>query len=256
MPRRTIDITVPDLTGKRAVVTGASDGMGLGIAERLAAAGAEVIMPVRNRRKGEAAIAPDPARASRPPKVSLRNLDLSSLESVAALGDTLPRRGTADPHPDQQRRRHDPARPAGHRGRLRAAVRHQPLGHFALVAHLLPLLQGGSRPGDLADQHRRAPGRHQLGRPELGTPLPRAARLQPIQDRVRAVRPRTRPPQPGRRLGHHKQPRPSRRRTHEPARGPSRARPRRGHHRVRGSSARCPPAASCSAPSRPRSCPR
>ncbi len=46
MPRKNLDITVPDLSGKRAVVTGASDGMGLGMAARLAAAGAEVLMPV------------------------------------------------------------------------------------------------------------------------------------------------------------------------------------------------------------------
>ena len=56
MPRRPIDITVPDLAGTRAVVTGASDGIGLGIATRLATAGAEVLLPVRNPRKGEAAI--------------------------------------------------------------------------------------------------------------------------------------------------------------------------------------------------------
>ena len=42
MPRGTIDIAIPDLAGRRALVTGASDGMGLGIAERLAAAGADV----------------------------------------------------------------------------------------------------------------------------------------------------------------------------------------------------------------------
>ncbi|MCZ9341861.1 short chain dehydrogenase, partial [Streptomyces sp. TRM76130] len=39
MPRTPIDITVPDLSGRRALVTGASDGIGLGIATRLAAAG-------------------------------------------------------------------------------------------------------------------------------------------------------------------------------------------------------------------------
>lgn len=43
MPSKTIDITLPNLTGKRALVTGASDGMGLGMTTRLAAAGAEVI---------------------------------------------------------------------------------------------------------------------------------------------------------------------------------------------------------------------
>lgn len=88
MPRGRPDIDVPDLSGRRAVVTGASDGIGLGIAARLAAAGAEVLMPVRNPRKGEAAIArireADPAA-----DVSARELDLSSLASVAALGDAL-----------------------------------------------------------------------------------------------------------------------------------------------------------------------
>src|SRR3954451_5120942 len=88
MRRTPIDITLPDLSGKRAVVTGASDGMGLGIATRLAAAGAEVIMPVRNPRKGESAIA-EIERTVPDAQVSLRTLDLSSLESVAALGDTL-----------------------------------------------------------------------------------------------------------------------------------------------------------------------
>nr|WP_319680595.1 hypothetical protein [Streptomyces sp. AK02-01A] len=56
MARTTLDITVPDLTGKPAVVTGASDGVGLGLAGRLALAGAEVVMPVRNPVKGAAAV--------------------------------------------------------------------------------------------------------------------------------------------------------------------------------------------------------
>ena len=47
MPRTPIDITVPSLAGKRALITGASDGMGLVMATRRAAAGAEVHMPLR-----------------------------------------------------------------------------------------------------------------------------------------------------------------------------------------------------------------
>jgi len=56
-PRTRADIDVPDLSGKRAVVTGASDGIGVAIALRLARAGAEVLLPVRSAAKGEAATA-------------------------------------------------------------------------------------------------------------------------------------------------------------------------------------------------------
>ena len=56
MSRRRPDLTVPDLTGKRAVLTGGSDGIGLVIARRLAVAGADLVLPVRNRDKGEAAV--------------------------------------------------------------------------------------------------------------------------------------------------------------------------------------------------------
>ncbi|WP_214105131.1 SDR family oxidoreductase [Acrocarpospora catenulata] len=142
MPRQAIDITIPDLTGKRAIVTGASDGMGLGIAARLAAAGAEVIMPVRNPRKGENAIAR--IRQSVPnAKVSLRSLDLSSLESIAALGDTLREEG----HPihiliNNAGVMTPPSRQTTADGfELQFGTNH--LGHFALVGHILPLLRAG-----------------------------------------------------------------------------------------------------------------
>ncbi|MFD7025251.1 SDR family oxidoreductase [Promicromonospora sukumoe] len=142
MPRTPIDITIPGLAGKRALVTGASDGMGLVIARRLAAAGAEVILPVRNRAKGEAAITK--IESSVPTaKLSLRSLELSSLESVASLGDTL--RTEGDPihllinnagvmtPPDLQR--------TADGFELQFGTNH--LGHFALVAHLMPLLRAG-----------------------------------------------------------------------------------------------------------------
>ncbi len=142
MPRRTIDITVPDLTGKRALVTGASDGMGLGMARRLAAAGAEVIMPVRNPRKGEAAIAGIRQAVPRA-NVSLRGLDLSSLASVAALGETLREEGlpihilinnAGVMRPPNRQTTVDGFE-------LQFGTNH--LGHFALVGRLLPLLRAG-----------------------------------------------------------------------------------------------------------------
>ena len=50
------DIVIPDQTGTLAVVTGANSGIGFGITRRLAAAGAEVMLAVRNLDKGKAAI--------------------------------------------------------------------------------------------------------------------------------------------------------------------------------------------------------
>ncbi|RBO86499.1 SDR family oxidoreductase [Nocardia puris] len=143
MPRTHPDITIPDLTGKRAVVTGASDGMGVGIAARLAAAGAEVVLPVRNPRKGEAALVA--IRQQNPTAaVSLRELDLSSLTSVAALGETLLEEGRpihllinnagVMTPPDRQ--------VTADGFELQFGTNH--LGHFALVGHLLPLLRAGA----------------------------------------------------------------------------------------------------------------
>ncbi|NKZ15385.1 SDR family oxidoreductase [Mycolicibacterium septicum DSM 44393] len=136
------DITIEDMSGKRAVVTGASDGIGLGIASRLAAAGADVVMPVRNPRKGEAAVAK--IREQHPhAKLTLEELDLSSLASVAALGGKLCAEG-APIHllvnnagvmtpPDRQT--------TAEGFELQFGTNH--LGHFALTAHLLPLLRAG-----------------------------------------------------------------------------------------------------------------
>jgi NAD(P)-dependent dehydrogenase (short-subunit alcohol dehydrogenase family) len=142
MARTRPDITVPDLSGKVAVVTGASDGVGSVLAARLAAAGAEVVMPVRNRRKGEAAIARIKQR--HPDAVlSLRDLDLSSLGSVAALGATL----IGESRPIHIRINNagvmtPPERQATADGfELQFGSNH--LGHFALVSYLLPLLRAG-----------------------------------------------------------------------------------------------------------------
>src|SRR5260370_10106823 len=46
-----------DLSGRVAVVTGGNGGIGLGMARGLAAAGAAVVVPARNRDKSQAAVA-------------------------------------------------------------------------------------------------------------------------------------------------------------------------------------------------------
>jgi NAD(P)-dependent dehydrogenase (short-subunit alcohol dehydrogenase family) len=124
-------------------VTGASSGLGLGLATRLAAAGAEVLLPVRDQTKGEAAVSR--IRAEFPgADVSLRELDLASLKSVQKLGDTLNAEG----------------RPIhlliNNAGVMAPATRHTTadglelqfgtnhIGHFALTGRLLPLLSSGA----------------------------------------------------------------------------------------------------------------
>ena len=83
-----LTVTVPDLSGKLAVVTGSNSGLGLGLATRLSAAGADVIMAIRNRAKGESAV--EQIRATVPTaKLTIKSLDLSSLASVRALGEEL-----------------------------------------------------------------------------------------------------------------------------------------------------------------------
>lgn len=133
---------VPDRTGTLAVVTGASDGIGAVIARRLAAAGAEVVMPVRSTEKGERAAAH--IRTVVPgATVRVTALDLARLDSVAAFVAAL----------------RDEGRPVhllvNNAGVMRPPVRQETedgfelqvgtnhLGHFALTLGLLPLLRAG-----------------------------------------------------------------------------------------------------------------
>jgi NAD(P)-dependent dehydrogenase (short-subunit alcohol dehydrogenase family) len=138
-------VTVPDLSGKLAVVTGANSGLGLGLATRLSAAGADVIMAIRNRAKGEAAV--EQIRATVPhAKLTIKSLDLSSLASVKALGEEL----TAEGRPidiliNNAGVMQPPNRETTADGfELQFGSNH--LGHFALTGHLLPLLRAASRP--------------------------------------------------------------------------------------------------------------
>lgn len=139
----TIDIDVPDLAGSLAVVTGASDGVGLQIARRLAVAGADLVLPVRNPEKGAAAAGA--IRGAAPgASVELVAMDLASLASVASAVDGLVRDGRpVDLLINNAGIMTPPTRQRSEDGfELQLAVNH--LGHVALVAGLLPLLRAGT----------------------------------------------------------------------------------------------------------------
>lgn len=139
---KTYDVELPDLHGTRAVVTGGSDGIGLHIATRLARQRAEVVLPVRNAQKGQAAVATI-KREVPDADVSTRTLDLADLDSVAAcaealvteavpIGILINNAGVMTP-PERQT--------TADGFELQFGTNH--LGHFALTARLLPLLKGG-----------------------------------------------------------------------------------------------------------------
>ncbi|MCJ0890699.1 SDR family oxidoreductase [Rhodococcus sp. ARC_M5] len=139
---RIADLSIPDLNGKRAVVTGASDGIGTVIATRLARAGAEVVMPVRSAAKGERA-AESIRAAVTGAHVSTRELDLSSLSSVATLASELVSEGRPiDVLVNNAGVMQPPERQVTQDGfELQFGTNH--LGHFALTLALLPLLRAG-----------------------------------------------------------------------------------------------------------------
>jgi NAD(P)-dependent dehydrogenase (short-subunit alcohol dehydrogenase family) len=146
MTRTPPDIAVPDLSGRLAIVTGANSGLGFALTARLAAAGAEVILAVRNWSKGEEAVAR--IRADIPTaRLRMLPLDLSSLANIATFAAMftaegrpldllinnagvmmLPKRGTTDDGFELQ-------------------FGSNYLGHFALTAHLLPRLRAAEAPG-------------------------------------------------------------------------------------------------------------
>jgi NAD(P)-dependent dehydrogenase (short-subunit alcohol dehydrogenase family) len=129
---------IPDLTGRVAVVTGASGGLGLETARVLAGAGARVVLAARD---GGATLdaAQDITAGAPGAQLSIVPVDLASLESVRTAARTLvaaheridilvnnagvaaiPHQRTADGF------------------EMQVGVNH--LGHFALTAGLLPAL--------------------------------------------------------------------------------------------------------------------
>lgn len=142
MTRTPVDLDLSSLRGRRAVVTGGSDGIGLRIATRLARAGAELVLPVRNPAKGDAALAR--IRSDAPEaRIDLRALDLSSLDSVAALAETLRAEGSPIHLLVNNAGMMTPPQRQSTVDGFEAQFATNHLGHVALVAGLFPLLRAG-----------------------------------------------------------------------------------------------------------------
>jgi NAD(P)-dependent dehydrogenase (short-subunit alcohol dehydrogenase family) len=121
---------IPDQTGRTAVVTGATSGLGLATARALAAAGAHVVLAVRDPARGAA------AAAGLSGSTEVRRLDLADLQSVRefAAGWT----GDLDVLVNNAGIMNVPVGLTDDGFELQFGTNH--LGHFALTNLLLPCI--------------------------------------------------------------------------------------------------------------------
>ncbi|MFN9548579.1 MAG: oxidoreductase [Cyanobacteriota bacterium] len=138
--------SIPDQTGRVALVTGANSGLGLETARALAAKGATVVMGCRSARKAEEARAQlllDLARQARQTPhgaLDVLSLDLADLASVRAAAATLAERYSGLDLLINNAGVMGPPRTLSRDGfELQFGTNH--LGPFALTLLLLPLLE-------------------------------------------------------------------------------------------------------------------
>lgn len=153
-----------DLSGKRALVTGASTGLGKETARALAAAGASVVLGVRSEERGE------PARQEiletvPGADVTLGIFDLGSLASIRAFGSTFAvAGGSLDLLINNAGVMATPFERTADGFELQFGTNH--LGHFALTQHLLPMLVA-SAPSRIVNL---SSGGHQAGSVDFDDP--------------------------------------------------------------------------------------
>jgi protochlorophyllide reductase len=138
--------SIPDQTGRIALVTGASSGLGLETARALAAKGATVVMACRSIRKAEEARAQLLSDLARHPQATpqgaldLLALDLADLASVrAATAALVERYGALDLLINNAGVMAPPRALTRDGFELQFGTNH--LGHFALTLLLLPLME-------------------------------------------------------------------------------------------------------------------
>ena len=130
---------IPNLTGRTAIVTGATGGLGYETARMLAEHGARVIPAGRNAEKGADALGRIRAKAPKA-HITFEMVDLGSLASIAAFGTRMCATGTPiDVLVNNAGVMTPPTRKTTSDGfELQFGTNH--LGHFALTARLMPLL--------------------------------------------------------------------------------------------------------------------
>lgn len=131
---------IPNLSGKRVLVTGGASGIGFEAARALAEHGAEIIIADRNEQAGQAA--PERIRQTAPnARVEYRMLDLSSQQAVKVFAAAF----AADGKPLDVLINNAGIQPISERRvsadgfELTFGIGH--LGHFTLTALLFPLLR-------------------------------------------------------------------------------------------------------------------
>jgi NAD(P)-dependent dehydrogenase (short-subunit alcohol dehydrogenase family) len=133
-----------DLSGKRALVTGVSAGLGVETARALAAHGAEVVGAARDLDKAKGATNGVRAGAAHGGSLELVELDLANLASVRRCADQLNAAGK--PFDLVIANAGVMATPLGHTAdgfETQFGANH--LGHFLFVNRIAPLLRSGGR---------------------------------------------------------------------------------------------------------------
>ena len=129
---------IPDLAGKRAVVTGANSGLGYHTALQLAAHGAQVVMACRDQGRGAEAVARVKAAVPRA-QVELMTLDLADLGSIKQFATALGSKSKAlHILVNNAGVMHIPESRTADGFEMQFGTNH--LGHFALTGRLMPLL--------------------------------------------------------------------------------------------------------------------
>jgi len=133
-----------NLSGRTVLVTGASSGIGLAVARRLAAAGARTLLACRSDERAAAALAT--IRASVPAaRAEYVRLDLACLESVEeAAAEIADRAGELDVLVNNAGVMTPPPGHTADGFETQIGTNH--LGHFALTGRLLPLLLTAEQP--------------------------------------------------------------------------------------------------------------